>query len=167
VAGEVTTVQYKDLTANQLSRVAITAADNGAAYDPLFSLNRNISLFAVAYSGSLGPPIRATSPNFNFCQATANTDAPPIQTPQGTSIPVNWVAQPPGGAEIAGYRWAIDPPLPLGDSHSTWGSWSLDRTSTTIGPFAGGSEHALYIQAKDSNELTATLKIPFVVISDH
>ena len=142
-------MQYKDLTPNQLYLFAITAVDNRGAYEPLFSLNRNISVFAVAYPQFLGPPICATSPNFNFCQASANTDAPPIQTPQGTSIPVSWVAQPPGGAEIAGYRWAIDPPLPLGDSPSTWGSWSPDRTSTTIGPFprVGGAA----IQARDSN----------------
>jgi hypothetical protein len=165
VAGQ-TSVQYSDLTPNQLYLFAITAVDNRGAFDPLFSSNRNVLKFAVTYPGTLGPAICATSPNFNFCQPTANTDAPPIQIPQGTAIPVSWVAQRYPGAEIAGYRWAIDPPLPLGDSPSTWGSWSLDRTSTTIGPLAGGSEHALYIQAKDSNDLISTMKIPFAVISD-
>ena len=164
VAGQ-TSVQYSDLTPNQIYLFAITAVDNRGAFDPIFSTNLNLLKFAVAYPGTLGPSICASSPSFNFCQPTANTDAPAIQIPQGTSIPVSWVAQIPPGAALDGYRWAIDPALPLDDSQSTWGSWSIDRTSATVGPFAAGSEHALYIQARDSNELTSTMKIPFVVAS--
>ena len=163
VGAGVTSVQYTDLTPNQFYLFAITAVDNRGTYDPIFSFERNTLVFAVAYQGSVGPIICASSPNFNFCQATANLDAPPVQIPQGTSIPVSWVAQSQPLTQITGYRWAIDPALPLNDSQSTWGSWSLDRTSTTIGPFVAGSEHALYIQAKDAYELVSTLKIPFVV----
>ena len=164
-ASGATSVQYTNLAPNQIYLFAITAVDNRGAYDPIFSPSRNVLVFAATDSPDLGPQICVTSPNFNYCQASANSPAPTIEIPAGTAIPVSWVALPPEGAKIVGYRWAIDPPQPLDDSRGTWGPWSLDRTSATVGPFTAGGEHALFIQAKDTGDLVSTLKIPFVVIA--
>ena len=47
-----------------------------------------------------------------------------------------------------------------------WSAWSLDATSTTVGPFAAGdaSEHVLSIQAKDNVGLISTLRVHLTVV---
>jgi hypothetical protein len=156
-------VHYSGLAPNQLYLFAIIAIDNRGAYTPLFDATSNLLRFAVAEG--LGPLICLTSPSFNFCQSFPNDPAPTIEVQAGASIPVSWFGVPPQGTDIEAYRYAVDPAEPLDDSRRTWTVWSLQTTSTALGPYASGEQHLLVVQARDKNGLVGTVRQPLVVIA--
>lgn len=164
VAAGKTSVHYSNLAPNQFYVFAIIAVDNRGAYTPVFSPYANLLKFSATNSLAVGPQICVSSALFNFCQNQANEDAPAIEIPGGTPIAVNWQGIPPVGAEIEAFRWALDPDEPL-DGRSGWSVWSLSQVSTTLGPFAGGEQHTLVVQARDSNGLISTLRLPLAVVT--
>lgn len=162
VAAGIQSVHYTNLPFNQIYLFAIIAIDNRGAYSAVFSPSANMLKFAVAVG--LGPVVCVYTPFSNFCQPSANSDAPAIDVPAGSSVPVSWIGIAPQGTDFDAYRYALDPAEPLDGNRSTWTAWSLENTATTVGPFAAGEEHVLVVQARDQNELVGTLRLPLVVV---
>ncbi|HET9233155.1 MAG TPA: hypothetical protein VFP10_03350, partial [Candidatus Eisenbacteria bacterium] len=172
VGGNVTSTTYSDLVPDELYLFAITALDDDGHYSTVFSPSTNLLRFAVTIAPDIGPQMCVSSPSFNYCSDLGGGIQDTGYEITTTALPVTWLAIPPPGASISGYRWVLDPTdtTGLGDINdkgrgpNRWTSWSRSYTSTTVGPFAAGSEHILYIQAKDNVGLFTTLRVRLQVV---
>ncbi|HET9233136.1 MAG TPA: hypothetical protein VFP10_03255, partial [Candidatus Eisenbacteria bacterium] len=173
VNSNVTSKEYSALEENAVYIFALTAIDDDGNYDPVFSTHSNVLKFAVTFAGAFGPRMCVSSPVFNYCTDTGGGIHDIAYEITTTALPVSWFAMPPEGASISGYRWALDltDTTGLGSDiddrglgPNRWTSWSRSYTSTTVGPFAAGSEHTLYIQAKDNVDLFTTLRVRLQVV---
>ena len=88
------------------------------------------------------------------------------------TVTFSWSARPKSGrADIVGYRWTLDiadfndetPRFGPGDL-AHWSAWSAGETSVTLGPFASGSEHLFYVEARDDLGFV-TLAVVRIVVS--
>jgi hypothetical protein len=166
-------VRYTGLS-NQLYVFAITAFDNDGNYDPVFSNNSNVLRMYVTDLDIANPQLCVSSPIFNYCSPVGG-DLDLVYEIPSNALTISWLGLPAQGNEIAGYRWALDPPdttsikehghsLPNPDR---WTGWSLGNTSTTVGPFADGTQHILYVQAKDNVDHVSTLRLRLSVVGLH
>jgi hypothetical protein len=143
----------------------ITCFDNAGNYDPLFSLNKNMIYMRVVEAAAAGlPQITVFNEFFLHSEHFGRFDPSrviDVDVPAGQKITFNWSALPATdsrgnlvGGPIVGYRWGLD----LDDvndhrqgddaGHSGhWTRWSLQNTSTTVGPFNGGETHHLHVEA--------------------
>lgn len=164
VGGDVTSAQYTGLTPDQEYLFVVVAFDEAGAYSPIFTLNTNMLRFRVGLAAFLGPRITAWSEFFDYTWRTGNCPCReaeyPIEMPAGHTLRVDWRATPPTGANIRGYRWALDIDDVRDETRRTdpsdlshWSPLALSGTSMTLGPFAGNAEvpeeHRLYIEAHD------------------
>ena len=178
IGGETTEVQFTNLTPDAHYIFAVTGFDEAGAYDPVFSPHSNLLRFAVTYAGKGGPLICMFNEFFEFCYASGGYANDPtryfnVEVPADQKVTFNWRADPPPGADIRFYRWAMD----LNDlsdetrrtNESTdWYHWSvrsLQNTSATVGPFdRNGEEHLFYIECEDNNGLRSLGIIRFTVV---
>ncbi len=76
-------------------------------------------------------------------------------------VTVNWFARARGGARVRAYRWTLDiedvldptPRLNETTDLAHWSQLSASTLSATVGPFAAGEQHLLYVEVTDSNGL--------------
>ncbi len=76
-------------------------------------------------------------------------------------VTVNWRARPRGGSRVWAYRWTLDiadlmdetPRVNEATDFAHWSQRSLSTVSATVGPFAAGEQHLLYVEVTDSNGL--------------
>lgn len=93
-------------------------------------------------------------------------------------VTVNWFARPRGGSRIWAYRWTLDiadlfddtPRVDEATDLAHWSQRSLSTVSATVGPFAAGEQHLLYVEVTDSNGLRSlgTVHLQVVeTVSEH
>ena len=83
----------------------------------------------------------------------------PIVVTAGEPVTVNWFARPRGGAQIRAYRWALDiadvldetPRVNEATDPAPRSRFDPATRSGTVGPFATGEQHLLYVDVVDSN----------------
>ena len=166
IHGDSTRLRLTNLDIGYQYLFAITALDAEGAYDPVFSMDKNVLVMSVVPLGSRCPNL--TLFNSSFFYSYASGGIPPvidsswvirIQAPAGQPLTVNWYAKPAEGTSVAGYRWALDisditdvTPRHNRNDLARWSAWNLSATSVTLGPFHGPEldvPHRLYVEATD------------------
>jgi len=177
VSGDTTFVQYTQLTPNAPHLFVVIGIDEAGAYSPEFSLETNMLKFTPGFAGTLGPVFTVFNEFFFYQYQSGGVSIDPLvwiklEVPSGQPVTFNWVAAPPEGATIEWYRWKLDGDItdesPRSDEVTDWYRWSRKNnltTSCTIGPFAGGEEHFLYLMAQDNNGLPSLAVVNFKVIT--
>jgi hypothetical protein len=181
--GNETGIVLRDLPLDEERIFVITCFDEDGDYDPIFSYSSNMIYFRVVNALVALPLITVYNEFFVHQEVQGRYTLFPhvvsLEVPAGQPITFNWYAEPARDSRgnlvagpIRGYRWALDladveDPRqgdPAGHS-GHWTPWSLTSTSTTVGPFAGGETHHLYIEAngsvcgQDSSIALLTLKL--------
>lgn len=100
----------------------------------------------------------------------------PLEVVAGAPVTMHWFARTRGGAHLHSYRWTLDiddlfDPTPRVDEATDLAHWSrpdATTTSATVGPFAAGEQHFLYVEATDTNGFRslATVHVQVVEPSD-
>lgn len=155
-------VQFQNLTPDQLYLFVVIGFDEAGAFSPVFSLSQNMIRLRPGYASSLGARLTIYN-DFFLYQYKSGGWSPQndieLEVPAGVRVPFFWTAEPPQGALIESYRWMLDGD-PYDDTTrevasdlSHWSEPSLNTTNITIGPFVGGTQHFLYIEAVDNNGL--------------
>lgn len=177
VSGDTTFVQYTQLTPNAPHLFVVIGIDEAGAYSPDFSLESNMLKFTPGFAGTLGPVFTVWNEFFAYSYVSGGVSTDPlvwinIEVPSGQAITFNWAAAPPEGSAIEWYRWRLDGDItdesPRTDESADWYHWSRKSnltTSCTVGPFPGGEEHFLYIQAQDNNGLLSLAIVHFKVVT--
>jgi len=161
-------VRYTNLVPWQEYLFAVIALDRAGHYSPQFDLFTNMLLFVPGYPNNSdewapvlsmsGPGFRYTYPHGGFC-ACESTEIP-ARVHDGQSATFRWSADPGYACEslrIHWYRWALDiedvndetPRIDEATDLKHWSVKSPDATSASLGPFAAGEVHRLYIEASD------------------
>ena len=147
---------------------AVIAIDRAGRYTQVFSLSSlpsNLLRFDVNFIVYQGPVITMSGPGLNHQYAHGGY-CPCPETEVPTSVPAqsqatfHWFADPGflcQSPAIRSYRWALDiadvtdqtPRIDEETDLAHWSAPSLTATSATLGPFAAGATHRLYIEAED------------------
>ena len=161
VSGDTTSVSFGLLELNVPHLFVVIAIDEAGAYSPEFSLETNMLRFTPVLAAGLGPRFTVYNDYFRFEYPSGGTSEDPLswinlELPAGMRFTFHWFATPIEGTSIAGYRWKLDD-----------GEWSVpgDTTNVTLGPFAGGEEHFLYLWAEDSWGLGSLAIIHFRIVA--
>ncbi|HKQ57423.1 MAG TPA: hypothetical protein VJY35_06110 [Candidatus Eisenbacteria bacterium] len=179
VGQDTTSFQYRNLNPGSSYLFVVTGFDEAGAYDPVFAPGRNMLKFSVTFAGTFGPVITMFNQYFFFQYDIGGYDPREarwfrLEVPADQRVTFNWFADPPQGADIRRYRWAMDL-VDLSDETPRtneltdwchWSAWSRNTTSATVGPFVdehgnyltwcGQAEfHHFYIEAEDNNGLTS------------
>ena len=85
---------------------------------------------------------------------------------------VNWSARTPGSARVRAYRWTLDiedlvdntPRLDEATDLTHWSQPSLSTKSATVGPFAAGEQHFLYVEVEDSRGVKSLATVQLNVV---
>jgi len=88
------------------------------------------------------------------------------------SVTVNWFARTRGGAHLHSYRWTLDivdlfderPRVDEATDLAHWSRPSATTTSATVGPFAAGEQHFLYVEATDTNGFRSLATVHMQVV---
>ncbi|MEO5988723.1 MAG: hypothetical protein ABIU54_00960, partial [Candidatus Eisenbacteria bacterium] len=151
--------------------------DEAGAYSPIFSLNSNMLLFGVGFASTNGPIISVGNEFFNYRYPSGGYTTDPlavinIEVAAGRRFGIGWFAEPPPGAIIEYYRWAVDlldltdetPRNPEATDLSHWSQKSNQTFFAVLGPFEAGSTHFLYIEAADNNGLKSLAVVKMQVV---
>jgi len=178
VGQDTTTFQYHNLVPSSTYMFVVTGFDEAGAYDPVFTLGRNILKFSVTFAGTAGPVITMFNQYFFYQYPDGGYDQREtrwfhLEVPADLPVAFNWFAVAPPGADIRRYRWVMDL-VDLSDesprSNETtdwyhWSSWSRNTTQCVIGPFVNNDEtHLWYLEAEDNNGLRSLGIIYFKVV---
>ncbi len=176
VSGDTTFVQYTNLIPGEPHLFVVIGIDEAGAYSPDFSLDGNMLQFTPGFANTLGPVFTVFNEFFIKQYASGGyTDNPlaeiKLEIPAGQPVTFNWVAAPPPGSAIEWYRWKLDgdhtDETPRTNENTDWYHWSRKSvltTTATVGPFAGGEEHFLYIAAQDNNGLQSLAIVHMFVV---
>ena len=176
VGAETTSFQYRNLNAGSNYLFIVTGFDEAGAYDPVWRNGQNMIKFAVTFASSSGPIIRMFNQFFDYEYSSGGYDPTRevrLEVPADQPVRFNWTATAPPGANIRRYRWVLDlidltDQTPRDDEARDWyhwSQWSINITSTTVGPFTvNGEEHLFYIEAEDNNGLKSLGIIRFTVV---
>jgi hypothetical protein len=91
----------------------------------------------------------------------------------GEPVTVNWVGRFRGGVKLQWYRWSLDiedlsDETPRIDEATDLAHWSVRSASTksaSVGPFAAGEEHFLYVEVNDSNGFRTLAVLHLTVVA--
>jgi len=176
-SAETTTVQFTNLTPGQQYLFVLVGFDEAGAFSPEFNLDTSMLLFNVGFANTNGPRFTVFNSFFFFQYpsggyTTDDLAVIKIEAPAGVPFSCGWFADPPAGSIIEWYRWALDladltDETPRTSELTDWYHWSQKSPTTiscTVGPFAPGEIHRLYIEAQDNNGLRslAIVQITFV-----
>ncbi len=161
VRGDSTGVIVRDLRPGERYLLMATAIDREGAYDPVFSLSKNVVRLNVFHPGLQGPVITLFNDTFFYRYVTGGMDDIPIdvQISAGVRDEIRWFASPADENEghVTGYRWALDPIELSDETHRHgpadvrhWSEWSAE-TCASIPAYPGlaGERHNLYVEARD------------------
>jgi hypothetical protein len=155
-------VQFQNLTPEQTYLFVVIAFDEAGAFSPVFSLAQNMIRLKPGYASTLGPKLTIYNDFFYYAYKSGGWSPQndiKLEVAAGTRIPFFWSAEPPDGSLIESYRWMLDgnpydDTTRENDNDAThWSEPSLNITNITVGPFAGKTQHFLYIEALDNNGL--------------
>jgi hypothetical protein len=178
-SGDSTDVQFTNLIPNQEYLFAVVGFDEAGAYSPVFSLYSNMFRFSVGFAGQNGPKITIFNEFFDYTYRFGGYCPCPIaeiniEVPANIRITFNWTAEPPPGANMQSYRWSLDnPDVSREDERENendpaefhkWSTRSINITTVTLGPFAGGTPHRLYIEAEDNNGMRSLGIVVFLPV---
>jgi len=170
-------VQYTGLTPNAEYLFIVIGYDEAGAFSPDFSLYGNVLDFVVGFAGTLGPQVHGVQRvlQLHLLQWRLHAERSVVlgqHRAAGRTIGhVQLVRDTARGAAIEWYRWRLDGDVtdeaPRTNEATDWYHWSQKSnltTSCTIGPFPGGAEHFLYIEAQDNNGLLSLATIHFKAV---
>lgn len=167
VPGDTTFKFYEGLTPQTIYFFAVVAFDEAGAFEPRFNLDSNVLQFRPTLA-KLGPDITVFNEFFARTQTTGGVSIVSsriytLEFPADQPIKFNWFAVADVGAIVTGYRWAVDiegqdisNETPRSDDSDVrhWSAYSLNETSTIIGPFTGSLDstitHFFYLEARDN-----------------
>jgi hypothetical protein len=167
VPGDTTFKFYEGLTPQTIYFFAVVAFDEAGAFEPRFNLDSNVLQFRPTLA-KLGPDITVFNEFFARTQSTGGISIVSsriytLEFPADQPIKFNWFAVADVGAIVTGYRWALDiegqdisneTPRTDDSDFKHWSAYSLNETSTIIGPFAGSLDstitHFFYLEARDN-----------------
>ncbi len=176
VGGDTTFAQYTGLTPNSPYVFVVIGVDEAGAYSPDFSLESNMLRFTPGFANTLGPTFTVFNSFITYEYQSGGYTLDPLawinlDVPAGQPLTFNWFASPPQGGTIEWYRWKLDGDLSDDTQRSNedtdWYRWSRRSHLTgtcTVGPFPGGQDHFLYIEAHDNNGLTSLAVVHFRTI---
>jgi hypothetical protein len=162
VGGDTTSVTLPGLQPNASYLFVVIGIDEAGAYSPQFSLDGNMLQFVVGYAGTMGPAFTVFNEFVYYSYLTGGTSTDPrnwieLELPADQPVTFHWFATTVPGVPIAWYRWRLDGDItdeaPRLDERTDWYHWSLPDTGATscrVGPFPGGQEHFLYLEAADA-----------------
>ncbi len=164
VDGKATEVTMTGLEWGAQYLFVITAIDREGAYDPVFSLDKNMVLMFVDAAGL--PRLKIYSDFFVYEASNPGDPGHEFTLPGTSPVTIHWIAQ---GPSITGYRWALDPTSledGPGATAAGWSRWEPDLTSATIGPFAPGSGEVrhLFVEARDWNGALALAHVDLRIV---
>ena len=189
-SADTTQVQFTNLTPGSEYVFTVIGFDEAGAYSPLFDFTTNMITLRVGFAGVLGPRITMFNEFFNYTYPTGGycvceKAQVKVEFPGLQKITINWFAEPPAGADIRSYRWALDIEDVFDNTPRTneledvnhWSSPSAGVLSADVGPFQGGETHFFYIEATDNNGLkslgivrmsivVATFENPLLIVDD-
>lgn len=160
---DTTRVVFERLDADRTYVFAVSACDDAGARESRFMTSSNVLVFTPTLDRP-GPRMTVYNSYFRRTLSGGVSLAPsrviPLEIPSGSNVTFFWFGEPSTGAQMGGYRWALDledltDETPRRDDSDVrrWSAWSLEETSATIGPFAGtpGSDeiHRLYVMGRD------------------
>ena len=189
-SADTTQVQFTNLIPGNEYVFAVIAFDEAGAYSPLFRYSTNMIKLKVGYAGVLGPQITIFNEFFFYHYdaggiCLSDNCIIKVEGPADRPVTFNWFADPPAGADIKSYRWALDIENVFDETHRSdeekdlkhWSTAGAEVTSATVGPFSNGEVHYFYVEAEDNNDLVslaivrltavkATLERPLLVVDD-
>ena len=91
----------------------------------------------------------------------------------GEPVTVNWVGRFRGGAHLRFYRWTLDiadisdetPRIDEATDLSHWSERSVSTKSATVGPFAAGEQHFLFVEVADTDGLRSLATLHMTVVA--
>lgn len=170
---ETTSVSLEGLQVDRTYLFAVSAFDEAGAAESRFLPSSNVLQFRPTFNRQ-GPRMTVFNAWFRRSLSGGVSQAPsrilPFEIPGGSAITLSWFGEPATGAQMAGYRWALDiadlsDETPRADENDLahWSAWSLDETSATIGPFAGGvgepEVHYLRVLGRDNLGFTTLFTV--------
>lgn len=159
-------VEVKDLQLAHSYLFVVVAIDEAGAYTADWAVGPNLLPLYVAQPEITAPRIGVSCPWVSYLWPTGAVDPldalgwVKFDTPAAESFTLSWYALPSGNYRMAGYRWRLDGDL----DGPGWSEWSLQRTQATLGPFAPGTMHFVYIQAKDDHGSISTAVVNFTAV---
>ena len=178
--GDSTSVRVTGLDPSYEYLFVITALDAQGAYDPVFSLSKNMLRMHVGWV--TGPRITLFNETFQYQYVTGGSpdvvDSSSVVRIQASALrplTVNWYGDAAVGSVVCCYRWALDiadlrDELPRHNRFdlSHWSAWDLATTSATIdptGPRAVTGTHRLYVEAQDDFGRLSLGVVEFTLVS--
>lgn len=169
---DTTNAQFLNLTPDQQYMFVVVGFDEAGAFSPIFDRTQNMLLFKPGFASTLGPKITVFNEFMvkEFKGGYTIENEFRVEVPAGQRVTFNWVARPDDGALIESYRWklALDP---FDETERTdqndvvhWSEPSVNTISCTVGPFEGGKDTLLLIEAKDNNTLASLAVIRMQVV---
>ncbi len=168
-AHDSTFVELRGLTPGRTYLFIVVAVDEVGAYTADWSTQTNILPFRVAERSTVAPRIVISTEGLQYAWPSGGTDPfdeqgwVKVEAPAGAPLAYRWFAEPAGNYRVADYRWMLDGDIPdetprTNEATDTrhWSAWNLATTGATIGPFAPGGVHFLYVQARDDHGNTTT-----------
>lgn len=109
-----------------------------------------------------GPALSLHNSSFRYTSPGGYSIAPetwvPLEVAAGELVTVNWFGRFRAGAQLRAYRWTLDiadifdetPRINEATDLAHWSQPSPNTTSATVGPFAAGEQHFLYVEVSDT-----------------
>jgi hypothetical protein len=161
-----TTVQIQNLTPGSAYIFAVTCFDEAGAYDPSWSLDRNLLKFYCDFPIVYGPTITMFNDFFRYTYVSPGYLNDPrryvfLEVPVNRPLTIHWSADPGENSTMKSYRWSMDidrlddeTPRSGPNDVRHWSFPALSTTSATVGPFANGDlAHTFFLEAEDNNGL--------------
>lgn len=180
ISGDSTSVRVAGLSPGCDYLFVVTALDRDGAYDPVFSLDKNMLRMTVGWVA--GPRLTLFNESFQYQYLTGGIPEPMdsswvirIQASALRPLTVNWYGEAAFGGAVCGYRWALDI-ADIGDEAprrgrfdlSHWSAWDPAATSATVdvtGPHAVTGTHRLYVEAQDDLGRLSLGIVQFTLVS--
>ena len=159
-------VELKGLEVGRHYLFLVVAIDEAGAYTADWAVGPNLLPFVVAPPAQVAPRIALECPFANYMWPAGGADPTDerewlkFDVPSSVTFTLHWFAVPSGNYRMAGYRWRLDGDL----DGPGWTEWSLQATQATLGPAEPGTQHFLYIQAKDDHGAVSTAVVYFSCI---
>lgn len=147
----------------------LAAAPQGCARERLTAPADSESAFAASSDGA-SPIITVRTESFAYTSVGRRGEEIFLEVPANQEISIHVDVSTVPGIDAVEYRWAVDPMrMGLGFRRPRfehgWSDWLTGPTTIVLGPYAGGEEHFVVIDARDSRGRRARLTIRIQVVA--